>query len=474
MPSNARWNSPTCMPQTPSYFLRVAAGNGGGDARCLNKDARPVFSGSMPEPCYPTRVEEQTTAWVSERLIEGVARGGDPATAVFDAAGNPQRMSRYHFQSLQRKLKIFRWLDGLDFASFIDIGSGFDCYPYLAGQRYGVPAYYSDLNHQMNMPFDGSRTGKIDHAVTLNLIRLPFPDGAFDVVLASEVLEHLVRPVEAIAELLRITRKVLIMTSLEALVGNRRQRFLSHFRVDVRVPHVERNFFLLDEFRALFGDDLQHENLLFSHTLPANPFEPDDRQEAAYASLNERGALERALCHAVTVNEHRPGAMGILLVKAMPEVELVAPDPHSDRVLARWLIDQAVSLERSGFSAREKFWNGTAEFPATHSPIAPALLAVVRCPDCGGPLSPHGAGALCPACQTEFPGSYGVPILYPTRASESPAAAAACVSRLCGTDARRARVVQRLMRRLRRNEGPPGRLRQLLWKLDPGWKRAAG
>src|SRR5262245_15844857 len=207
-------------------------------------------------------VEQRTQAWLEASFLQALASLRQRGEGVYDASGRPQRMSRYAFQELLRKLKIFRWLDALSFTSFVDIGSGFDTYPNLVHARYGVPAYYSDLVHSMNLPYGGAAFGRLDHAVTLNLASLPFADGAFDVVLASEVLEHLVRPVEAIAELLRITRRYLIMTSLEALATSRFQRLLAHHLVDVRVPHVERNFFLLPEFRALFGHDVHTENLL--------------------------------------------------------------------------------------------------------------------------------------------------------------------------------------------------------------------
>src|SRR4029077_18302177 len=167
-------------------------------------------------------------------------------------------------------------------------------------------------------------------------------------VIASEVLEHLVRPIEAIAELLRITRRCLVMTSLEALAVNRWQRFLSHHRVDVRVPHVERNFFLADELEAIFGPDLHHENLLHDHTLPASAFTGQSEQAAAYGALGSVDAFTAALVRAVTVTDHRAGAMGVLLVKRMPGVPPVAPRPEDDPALARWLIERAAWAERTG------------------------------------------------------------------------------------------------------------------------------
>jgi SAM-dependent methyltransferase len=145
--------------------------------------------------------------------------------------GQPCWLTGYHSQLLQRKLRLFRLLDRLAFASFVDV----------------------DFNHQANLPLDGFPSDRLDRALTAGIARLPVRDGAFDVVLCSEVLEHLVRPVEAIAELLRVARKAVIVTSLEALApGFLRRRWL-RYRVDVAVPHVERKFFSMRDRRALLG-----------------------------------------------------------------------------------------------------------------------------------------------------------------------------------------------------------------------------
>src|SRR5262249_58982794 len=196
------------------------------------------------------------------------------AANVYEADGRPRRMSRYHFQELQRKLKIFRSLDRVDFESFIDIGSGFDVYPQRVRERYGVPAFYADLVHSMNLPFGGAEFGRLDNAVTLNLTSLPFQDGAFDAVLSTEVLEHLVRPVEAIAELVRITRRVLVMTSLEALAVNSWARFLSHWRGDVRVPPLERDFLLREEIEAILRRPPEPDKPLLNPHPPPHALDP--------------------------------------------------------------------------------------------------------------------------------------------------------------------------------------------------------
>ena len=410
-------------------------------------------------------VEERTRHWLEASFLDAVASLGDPEHGIYDAEGQPRRLTRRAFQDVQRKLKIFRWLDRLSFESFIDVGAGFDHYPNLVRERYGVPAYFSDFAHSLILPYGGAEHGRLDRAVTLNITRLPFADDTFDVVLASEVLEHLVSPVEAIAELLRVARKYVIMTSLEALSTTRWQRLLAHLRVDVRQPHVERNFFLLHELEAIFGDDWQHENLFYDADLPASAFTPQHEQDAAYRSLRNVDAFVAALCSAVRVSDHRSGAMGVLLVKAKPNAEIRPSSTTDHRALARWLIERTAAELRAGYGLIEQIRKGTAPFPAADRPIAAEVLALVRCPDCRGVLTRAGSGVRCSACDTTFSGEYGVPILYPAR-GEGPYADPDWLQRLCNGDPRRERVVRQVAERLRRSERPPGWSRRLFWQLD--------
>jgi len=384
-----------------------------------------------------------------------------PPPRIFDEAGNLLTLTGYHFKETLRKLRIFRWLDRFEFASMIDIGSGFQDYPNLVRQRYGVPGYYSDFVHSLNFPYG---SGKLDHSITLNINRLPFADDSFDVVLCSEVLEHLVRPVEAIAELLRITRKYLIMTSLEALAASRWQRFLAHMRVDVRVPHVERNFFLLQELDAIFGPDWKHENLIHDVTLPMSQFVSETDQEAVYGAVRDNEAFAEALCKAASVDAHGPATMGILIVKPVNGAPL-RPPAESDLPLARWVVGQTAATHLAGYQLTETFHRGEAKAPARDRPIADALAALVHCPDCRGSLGAAGTSLRCSACDTTFASEFGVPILYPQRSEEN-VAEEACLDALCGNDAARRRAVQRVMQRLRRNERPPGPARRLFWQLE--------
>ena len=396
-----------------------------------------------------------------------------PGGLLFDARGRPSGMSRYHFGRLRRKLRVFRWLDRLSFASFIDLASGWDHYPWLVRQRYGAAAYYSDLVHRMNLPIDGPPFGKLDHAVTLRLPRLPFSDRAFDVVLCSEVLEHLVRPVESIAELLRITNKVLLLTSLEAFSVNRWERFWQHHRVDVRRPHVDRNFLLLDELRAIFGPHAVLENLVHDPDQPASAFAPAAEQDAAYARLTDATALLAALRRAAGETRHVAGAMGVLAVVAR-DGALQAAARADDDSLPAWLLERTAEEERivqETLAVAAAWQQGVAAVPQAaadalvYRPIADDLRRRLCCPDCRATLAADGLGLRCATCGHAFSSQYGVPILYPQRADDGGAFADA-LARLCGDDRARRSVVARVARRLRRNEHPPAAWRRTAWWLE--------
>ena len=415
------------------------------------------------DPYSKNAVEERTRQWLEGAYWSAIAGHGDPKQGVYDGDGHLQNLNAYTFQMVLRKLKIFRWLERFDFATFIDIGSGYDHYPHLVQQRFAARTYYSDFAHSLNLPYGGSIHGKLDHAVTLNINRLPFPDDTFDVVLSSEVLEHLVRPIEAIGELLRVTRKYLVMTSLEALSPSRWERFLSHLRVDIEKPHVERNFFLLHELEAIFGSDWRHENLWHDDFLPASQFIPAAEQEAAYRASHDPEAFASALCRALTVDDHRAGSMGILIVKTKNDAA-IQPRRGDDHALARWLIDRTAAAHVDGYRLLKELREGTADFAEKDRPVAAELLALLCCPDCRGPLTPGAAALSCPACATVFATEHGVPVLYPRAGERGPAPDD--VAALCGDDAGRRRTLARLMRRLRDNETAPGAMRRLLRRVD--------
>ncbi|MDX2169834.1 MAG: class I SAM-dependent methyltransferase, partial [Deltaproteobacteria bacterium] len=315
-------------------------------------------------------VEEETRRWLAAHYTQALDQLGSAPDPVWEADGTPRRMTGYHFQEVLRKLKIFRWLDRLEFGSALDVGSGFDIFPELIHARYGAEAFYSDFTHAMNLPY-GAAASRLDHAVTVNAARLPFPDDSIDLVMASEVLEHLVRPIEVIAELVRVARRYVVMTSLEALAVNRWERARQHWHIDTRQPHVERNFFLAAELDAIFGPRWLHENLLFAPALPASTFAGAAEQAAAYAALDQRAGLVAALVRAAAVDGHGDGAMGIVLVKPLADAPVRPPDPRGDAALADWLVGQAARYQDVVLGLAAARRRGEVVLPPRERPVAP-------------------------------------------------------------------------------------------------------
>jgi len=397
------------------------------------------------------RVEARTRDGLHQQLIEGFSGSKDDFLFNLRTA-RPQRMSLYWFQRVQRQLKIFRWLEGMRFESFLDVGSGIEHYPLHAHVRYGCESYYTDLLPSVVHPRDGEWSGKRDHGVVSNVRRLPFPDAAFDVVVCTEVLEHLVRPVEAIAELMRVARRYLILTSLEAWEPSAMRRQIAHAQIDVDQPHVERNFLSPEEFRALFGAPCHFENLFQPATMPASPFDPPDVVARSYAELLDPDQLVARLADSVRDGSMSETTMGVMLVKTLDGSPPPLPAVERDAALARWLLERAAYVERSIAFTLLGYHDGHLPAPDPTAAVSDRLIVRLRCPDCHGGLEGAATVIHCRQCGGSFASEYGVPLLTPQRPIDDAVAERLAIDRLCGTDERRTAIVRALSRRLRANE----------------------
>ena len=111
----------------------------------------------------------------------------------------------------------------VDFAKFpihsgervLDLGCGFGRHAFEAYRR-GAHVVAVDRStdevEQVNAMFRAMETagevtpGRTARAVRADLLSLPFPDGSFDVVMASEVLEHIPADEIAMSEIARVVR----------------------------------------------------------------------------------------------------------------------------------------------------------------------------------------------------------------------------------------------------------------------------
>lgn len=98
-------------------------------------------------------------------------------------------------------------------ALVLDLGCGLGRHTYEAVSR-GARVVALDLDpdglrvvHDMLGGLNGETpSGAWGGTVTGDALRLPFPDAAFDHVIASEILEHIPEDTSAMAELVRVTR----------------------------------------------------------------------------------------------------------------------------------------------------------------------------------------------------------------------------------------------------------------------------
>jgi SAM-dependent methyltransferase len=148
---------------------------------------------------------------------------------------------------LARLLGILRQLDGLEFGSLLDVGGAEGYLPFLVRTMYGADVVSTDLSHEACR-----RAGELFGvaAAAVDGHRLPFADGAFDVVVCSEVIEHVEHPVETILELQRVAARAVVLTTEEVRFDRAAiERYL--FRRP-GWPHMERNLFHPDDLRLLF------------------------------------------------------------------------------------------------------------------------------------------------------------------------------------------------------------------------------
>jgi len=91
---------------------------------------------------------------------------------------------------------------------------------------------------------------------TSNAATLPFVDNSFDVVLCTEVIEHVARPFRTIFELMRVARKFVVITTEASMPWELYRRVVLKTR-SVDVFHFDRNIWLDRDFSLMFGNSCE-------------------------------------------------------------------------------------------------------------------------------------------------------------------------------------------------------------------------
>jgi SAM-dependent methyltransferase len=191
----------------------------------------------------------KTKQWLDDRYAHGVAERRYVAHRPIYGFG-VQPSERNHTFRLAVALSVLKELNRLEGSSLADVGGGEGYVAALAHRILGYDALLVDLsdtacqraNELFGIP-----------ARSADLHDLPFADDSVDVVVLSEVIEHLEDPVRGLLECHRVCRNAMIVTTLESS-ALRLERWCRMMLRDLHKEHAERSYFHPDDFRTLFGD----------------------------------------------------------------------------------------------------------------------------------------------------------------------------------------------------------------------------
>jgi len=268
---------------------------------------------------------------------------------------------------LARLFALLRLLDGLEFRTFLDVGGGDGFVAHVVRRLFGVEVLSGDLSLSA-----GLRAGELFDvpSAAFDARQLPFRDGAFDVVLCSEMIEHVEFPVETLYELERVAGGALVLTSEEFHPDPDEIARRAAERKDL--PHAERNAFSPDDLRCVLGDALAWRR---QYRRPREA--PTDLRAWLLASAREDGPAEEFVGGIVTL------ARGAARSR---------PRRHGDAELVDGLL--ASFVPKRPLVAR----------PA--GPAAPLVARLAACPRCRAAL--EFPAVRCAACARSYPVTRGV------------------------------------------------------------------
>jgi 2-polyprenyl-3-methyl-5-hydroxy-6-metoxy-1,4-benzoquinol methylase len=297
----------------------------------------------------------------------GAPSGEQFARAVREANNTDLALSDHHphggytpsaFRHYVRRLALLGALEVLDFATVLDVGCSEGFLTQAVAEHFGAEVWGVDLS---TTALAKARKNYELPLAAADATRLPFADGAFDLVFSTEVIEHVLAPGLMVAEMRRVSRGTVVVTTP---VSQTEHEHEPDFALQ-DVGHV--NNFDPRTVRALFGPDAHLGSFRCNATL--------------------------ALI--MTVGRHMPPGVrdGFYALDHHVSQRWGAPD-HRLRPLRNrdWLI----TVPGAGAGADPPRW---------------------RCPACHGELQTGAASLHCTRCATRYPVNDGVPDFFESRRS---------------------------------------------------------
>jgi SAM-dependent methyltransferase len=348
---------------------------------------------------------ELTRTWLERRFKmtdhqSGAHFAHQPIYGVGHAACEPGHAAR-----LARDFQVLRLLDGLEFDSLLDVGGAEGYLAWLVRRIFGVTAASCDLAVAA-----GQRARELFDvpAAAVDAANLPFADGAFDLVVCCEVLEHVEHPVATLLELSRVSGQGVIVTTEE--LHHDRAAIDAYLFARPGWPHMERNQFHPDDLRAALGPDVE----LLPQCRTAPP------------QLADRAAMRRFLLADACGGELGARSHGVIAAALGRAVR--RPRRLDDEQLCDLLLASSVAPGRR---------------PRAAGPVPADLLAKLVCPRTGAPLHQVGDELRAAGTGARYQAPDGVPDLteVPVALAERPALAIALARRFAGSPARQAELL---------------------------------
>jgi ubiquinone/menaquinone biosynthesis C-methylase UbiE/uncharacterized protein YbaR (Trm112 family) len=325
---------------------------------------------------------------------------------------------------LARTYKLLDWMRALRFDSVLDIGGGEGYLAALIRDLFAPKVVQTcDLSVEANL-----RAWELFgvSGVSADASRLPFGDATYDLVVCSEVIEHLSRPALAIGELMRVARKYVVVSTAEFSPLGEFERRLRVLTLDRSYPHAELNWFTPGDFTVLMGDNtvMSPQYKSVAHQLPL--------------ADHPRAQMARIILFLTDSRQTGVDQTGVIAVQAR---DGSSPEPPLfDPVWAE--------------AALDRLFDGPSPPPAGDQPLAvdAGLESRLQCPRCGGSVKLQDAGSSlsCVRCSARYQITGGVPVMLAEGPGEATEAAreTTCAARLAAGRRDRQERIVRVMARL--------------------------
>lgn len=289
-----------------------------------------------------------TRAWLDQRFAKRSPNGVFFAHMPIYGLGHPDAEGN-HTGRMARFLRILRALDGMHFDTLLDVGGAEGYLGHVVRELFGAATATTDLSLEACCR---ARELFALPSAAVDCSRLPFADAAFDVVVCSEVLEHVEQPVATMLELCRVARCAVVLTTEE--VRYDRASIDDYLFRRPGWPHMERNLFHPDDLAAC---------------LPGASFVP--QCDAPPPQLDARDAALAWLLAHTRSESMQPGRIGV--VATIPRDGLARrPRRFEDRALLERLFETTVvpgARATAPDAVADAAWFARLRDPQTHEPL---------------------------------------------------------------------------------------------------------